>query len=149
LNETSVDLFQEENVRIICKLYGLTISVRVVDYFGQPISNANVELQREGLSISPKRTESNGIATFLNVVGGNISVTVYMSGQTQPCVAATYSVEETESIDVRIGKYVVLAGFLVETGQLATAIIVVAAVILIVLIEVYARRRHKLQKDSS
>jgi len=149
LNETSVGLFQEENVRVVCKLYGLTISVRVVDYFGQPISNANVELQREGLSISPKRTESNGVAKFLNIIGGNLSVTVYMSGQTQPCVAATYSVEETKSIDVRIGKYIVLAGFLVETSQLTTAIIIVAALILVVLIEVYARRRHEPQKDSN
>jgi hypothetical protein len=148
LNETFVDLFQEKNVAIICKLYGLTISVRVVDYFGQPISNANVELQREGLSISPKRTESNGIATFQDLIGGNLSVSVYLSGQTQPCAAATYSVEETTSIDVRIGKYVVLAGFLVETSQLTTAIIILAAVILIVLIEVYSRKRQKPQQSS-
>jgi len=149
LNETSVDLFQKENVTIICRLYGLTVSVRVVDYFGQPISNANVELQREALSISPKRTESNGIATFPDLIGGNLSVTVYLADQTQPCVAATYSVEETKTIEVRIGKYVVLASFLVETSQLTTAIIIVAAVILIVLIEVYTRKRHKPQKSSS
>jgi hypothetical protein len=149
LNETFVDLFQKENVAIICRLYGLTVSVRVVDYFGQPISNANVELQREALSISPKRTESNGIATFPDLIGGNLSVTVYLADQTQPCVAAMYSVEETKTIEVRIGKYVVFAGFLVETSQLTTAIIIVAAVILIVLIEVYTRKRHKPQKSSS
>jgi hypothetical protein len=148
LNETSVDLFQKKNVAIICRLYGLTVSVRVVDYFGQPISNANVELQREGLSISPKRTKSNGIATFPDLIGGNLTVTVYLADQTQPCVAATYSVEEAKSIEVRIGKYVALAGFLVETSQLITAIIIVAAVILIVLIEVYTRKRHKPQKSS-
>ena len=147
LNETSVDLFQNQNMSIICRLYGLTVSVRIVDYFGQPISNANVELQREGLAISPKRTESSGTATFPDLIGGSLGVSVYLADQTQPCVSATYLIEETKTIEVRIGKYVVLAGFLVETSQLTTAIIIAAAVTLIVLIEVYTRRRRKLQKS--
>jgi hypothetical protein len=148
LNETYVDMFQNQNLSIICRLYGLTVSVRVVDYFGQPISNANVELQREGLAILPKRTESSGTATFPDLIGGSLGVSIYLADQTQPCVSAKYLIEETKTIEVRIGKYVVLAGFLVETSQLTTAIIIAAAVTLLVLIEVYMRRRRKLQKSS-
>lgn len=143
LNETIV------NISLSCKLYGLNVSFRVVDYFGQPIPNAEVTLRREGLPQSSLFTESDGTATFNNVIGRNLNVTVHLNGQMQPCVTATYSVEETKTIEIRIGKYVLLAGFLVETSQFTTAIIIAATVILVLSLEVYRRRRLKPQKTSS
>jgi len=149
LNETTVDLFQNLNISIHCKLYGLTVSVKVVDYFGQPISNANVTLQREGLAPRSTLTQSNGTATFSNIIGGNFSMAVYLIDQTQPCVTKAFSVDKSATIEIKIEKYVMLAGFLVETGQLAIAIIIAAAVILVLLMEVYRRKRIKPQKGSS
>jgi len=151
LNETKtpVDLFQDQNISIICKLYGLTVSVKVVDYFGQPISNAKVTLCREGLPQSSLFTESDGTATFNNVIGGSLNVSVHLNGQTQPCVTATYSIEETKTIEIRLERYVLLASFLVETSQFTTALIIAVTVILILSLEVYRRKRLKLQKSSS
>ncbi|MBE0520069.1 hypothetical protein IBX35_03390 [Candidatus Bathyarchaeota archaeon] len=60
----------------------------------------------------------------------------------------TSSVVSSATIEVKIGKYVIIAGILVETSQLTTALIIAAAIILIVSIEVYRRKRSKLQKSS-
>jgi hypothetical protein len=148
VNETVTDLFQNENVSIRCELYGLTVSIKVVDYFGQPIQNANVTLQREGLLPCSNITKSNGVATFSDFIGGSVQIAIYLNDQTQPCIKTASSVVSSEIIGIKIGKYVLIAGILVETSQLTTALIIAAAIILIVSIEVYRRKRSKLQKSS-
>ena len=148
-NKTPVDLFQDKNLSISCKLYGLNLLVRVGDYFGQPIPNANVTLQREGLSLFLGTTESDGIVTFDSIVGGNLTVRVYLTDETQPSAAKTSLVDESKTIEVKIEKYVILAGFLVETSQLTTAIIILAIVILILLVEMYRKKGPKLQEGLS
>lgn len=142
-NKTPVDLYQNQNISISCKRYGLTLSVRVGDYFGQPIPSANVTLQREGLSLSPRTTESDGTATFDNIVGGNLTIRIYLTDQTQPFAIKASLVDESKTIEIKIDKYVILAGFLVETSHLATAIIILATVILIFLIEIYRKKHPK------
>jgi len=148
INETVAALFQNENVSIRCKLYGLTVSIKVVDYFGQPIPNANITLQREGLLLRSNRTKSNGVATFSDFIGGSVQIAIYLNDQTQPCIDTTSSVVSSTTIGIKIGKYVLIAGILVETSQLTTALIIAAVIILIVSIEVYRRKRSKLQKSS-
>lgn len=149
LNETTLDLFDNQNETVIkCQLYGLTVSIKVVDYFGQPIPNAEVRLLREGLSARSSSTQSDGTATFGNVIGGNIQVAIYLSGQAQPCIERGFFVDSstTAPIEIRIEKYVVLLGFLIETSLFATVMIVVVAVICILSIEAYRRKRGKPQK---
>ncbi len=148
LNETTVDLFQDQNISIICKRYGLNVSIKVVDYFGQPISNANVTLEREGLGFQSTLTQADGTVTFSNVIGGNLRIAVYSPSQTQPCVSNTFIIENSASIQFKIDKYVVLAGLLIETSQLATTVIIVLTVILIVSMEVYRRKRFTQKKSS-
>lgn len=148
VNETVTDLFQNENVSIRCELYGLTVSIKVVDYFGQPIPNANVTLQLEGLPPRSNRTKSNGVATFSDFIGGSVQIAIYLNDQTQPCIETVSSAVSSTTIGIKIGKYVLIAGILVETSQLTTALIIAAAIILIVSIEVYRRKRSKLQKSS-
>lgn len=147
INESVTDLFQNENMSIRCKLYGLTVSIKVVDYFGQPIPNANVTLQREGLPPRSNRTKSNGVAAFSDFIGGSVQIAIYLNDQTQPCIKTASSVVSSETIGIKIGKYVLIAGILVETSQLTTVLIIVAAIILVVSIEVYRRKRFKLQSS--
>ncbi len=149
LNETTIDLLQDQNTSIICELYGLNVSIEVVDYFGQPISNANVTLQREGLATRSDRTQSDGTAKFTNIIGGDLQIAIYLPGQTQPFVTNSFFVDNSTTIQIKIEKYVMLAGFLVDTSQLATVIIIVVTLILILLIEVYRRKRVKSQKSES
>jgi len=149
LNETAVDLFQNQNVTIYCNLYGLAVSVRVVDYFGQPFPNVNIALQREGSEAVSKRTQADGTATFDNLVGGNFEVAVYLTDETQPTVAQVFLVENSTTVQIKIDKYVMLVGLLIETSQLTIAIIIALTVILVVSLEVYRRRRPKPKKSES
>jgi hypothetical protein len=147
LNETFVEIFNDTYSEIYCKLYNLAISVKVVDYFGQPISNAKVTWQLHGLEDSAS-TESDGLVTFSNIIGGDLQVTVYLPGQSQPFTTTTLFVDSSKTIEIKLDKYVILAGFLVETSSLTTAIIIVATVLLVLLIEVYRRKRSKTEKSS-
>jgi hypothetical protein len=148
INEAVADLFQNQNISIRCKLYGLTVSIKVVDYFGQPIPNANVTLQREGLPPRSNRTKPDGLATFSDFIGGRVQITVYLNDETQPCIEKTSSVDSSATIGIKIGKYVLIAGVLVETSQLTTALIILAAILLILSIEIY-RRKHLKPKQAS
>jgi hypothetical protein len=146
LNATTVDLFQDANVTVYCDLYNLSLSVKVVDYLGQPISNVNVVLQREGLGQVIKPTGPDGTATFDNLVGGSFEVTVYLSGQSEPVAATSFLVENTSTTEVQLGNYLVLAGFLVQMAHVAVVVVVVLIVALILVLEIFRRRRSKPQK---
>lgn len=149
MNETIIDLFENKSLLVSCKYYGLTVYVKIVDYFGQPIPNANVTFQREGLPLRSNRTESDGVAIFSSVIGGSVQVTIYLNDQTQPYTGNTYCVEKSTTITMGIERYVLIAGVLVETSHLTTALIIVAALILILSIEVYRRKHLRSQKNSS
>jgi hypothetical protein len=147
LNSTAVELFVDKNVSLRCDLYGLTVSVQVVDYFGQGIANVNVTLQREGLAQMSTKTQGDGVATFNNIVGGDMEVALYLGDSSQPILAQGLAVENSTTIQFRMEQFVVFAGLLVETSQLATIIVVVLIVILVLVFEVYRRRRSKTQKS--
>ena len=149
LNRTFVEVFNDTHIEIYCKLYNLTVSVKIVDYFGQPIPNANVILQREDLPPRPNTTKSDGVATFSDFIGGSVQITVYLNDQTQPCIEKTFSVESSTTIGIKIEKYVLVAGILVETSHLATALIIAAAILLILSMEIYRRKRVKPKQTSS
>lgn len=149
LNQTTVDLNQTiVTVPIRCELFGLAISVRIIDYFGQPIPNANVTLQRDRYWAS-SLTGGDGNVAFSNVIGGDLQVVVYLSGQSQPCVATTAGISNSTTVEIKIDRYTSLAGFLVETNQLATMIIVIIAVAFMLALEIYRRRRFKQQKSET
>ena len=147
LEEAFVELFNDMYREVYCQLYNLTVSVKVVDYFGQPISNANVTWQLDGLQNSAL-TKSDGLVTFSNIIGGDLQVTVYLPEQSQPFIVTTSFVDGSKTIEIKLDKYVILAGFLVETSHLTTAIIIAVTVILALSIEVYRRKRFKPQKSS-
>ncbi len=150
LNETTVDLFQNESTTVQCDLYGLTVSVKVVDYFGQGIGNVNVELQREGEpTMSAPPTKADGIATFNNVIGGNLEVVLYLGDSTQPVVTEGVTVENSTTIQVTISKYIVLGGLLVQTTEFATILVIAVAIAFILALEVYRFRRSKTKKGET
>jgi hypothetical protein len=149
LNTTTVDLFQDQNLTVYCSLYGLNVSVKVVDYFGQPFSNVNVKLQGEDWQPLSMVTGSDGTAAFSNVIGGNLEVAVYLNDQAQPTVAEGFTADNSTTVQIRIDRYVLLAGLLVETSQLAVVIIVALTVIFVILLEVFRRMRSKPKEDES
>jgi len=105
-------------------------------------------LQREGLLPRSSLTQSDGTASFSNLIGGNLQIAVYLADETQPYVAKGFFIDKSTTIEIKIEKYVMLAGVLVETGQLTTAIIIAVTIILLLSMEVYRRKRLKPQKSS-
>jgi hypothetical protein len=143
LNETVVNLNDTfVNLPISCKFYGLNILIQVVDYFGQPIPNVNVTLSLDGLQ-RWNLAKSDGIAEFSDAIGGNLTVAVYLPGQSQPYMVSPLYVGGSKTIQIKIERYTMLAGLLVETSHLVTSIIIVVSVIVILSLEVYRRRRLK------
>lgn len=143
LNETTTTLFQNQNTTIPCQLYGLAITIRVVDYLGQPIPNANVTLQRTTAQTYSATTQGNGEATFSKITGGNLQISVYILDQQQPCMEETQWIDRNTTIEIKADRYISLAGILVETGLMATAALIAAAIIAVALVEIYRRRHAK------
>jgi len=149
LNEVAVDLFQDQNISLPCQLYGLTVTIRILDYFGQPISNVNVTLHRGDVAVRSILTQGDGNAVFSGLTGGSLRVIVRALDQTQPFKEGTYSVLSSTTIEIRADKYVMLAGFMVETSQLATVVIIAATVLFVLAIEIYRRKRLEPKKAES
>ena len=148
LNSTTVDLFQDQNVTVNCNLFGLSISVTVTDYFGQPFANTNVTLQEGGGEQISSRTQGNGTVTFANLEGDSYSISVYLSDKGSPAIIENILVDGSTTVSLKMNRYVLLAGLPVETTQLAVALIIVLSVLLVLLLEVYRRRRNKNQKTN-
>ncbi len=122
INETVIDLVKENQwVLVHCKLFNLGLSVKVVDYFGQPVPNALVEIKRDGVKIEGDlSTKPNGIAFLNNTIGGDYQISVRIRGR--PCGTKSLYLDETKEIVFKIDGYVVIGGYPMETSQLITLI---------------------------
>jgi hypothetical protein len=143
LNETVIEVFSDKQSEIRCSLYNIQVSVMVVDYFKQPIPNINVMLHGPGIGTRSATTQTNGITTFSNVIGGNIQIVTYPAGMENSYEAVNLHIEEPTAIQIRMAKYILIGPFLIESSLLATFIIILLAIILFVSIEVYRRKRAK------
>ena len=141
INETNVQVFSNSQQQIRCTLFGIQLSVAVVDFFGNPISNANVTLN--GPEKISEVTQSNGKATFNNIIGGNMQIIAQASGTKDAYQAITLTVNQPTSVQIKIDKYVALGSMLIPASSLITILIILVAIILFALVEVYRRRRVK------
>ncbi len=108
LNETSISVFGNSQSEIYCTLYNLQVTVKIVDYFGNPIPNVNVILSQPGTETESGTTRADGSVTFANMIGGNIQVTAYSPGKESSYVATSVSVGAPTSLPIKMGEFVVL-----------------------------------------
>jgi hypothetical protein len=149
LNETVIGVFSDTQSEVRCVLYNLQVSVVVVDYFGQSIPNVNVMLRGSEQATRSAVTQSDGTATFDNVIGGNMQIIAYLNGSENSYEAVNLQIEAPTAITIKMGKYVFLGAFLIETSLLATLIIILVAAFLFLSMEIYRRKRFKLSKSES
>jgi hypothetical protein len=140
LNETTIEVYSDIQKEIHCSLYNIQISVKVVDYFGQPISNAQVVINRLGTEEISAKTQADGKVTFNNVIGGSMQAIAYPEGMENSYEAVNIEVNAPQSIEIKLAKYTLLGPLLVETSVLVTLLLAAAAVIMFLLIEIYRRR---------
>ncbi len=141
INETNVQVFSSSQQQIRCTLYGIQLSVKVVDFFGSPISNVNVTLN--GPTQLSADTKSDGTATFSNIIGGNMQIIAQVPGAPDVYQAMTVTVNQPTSVQIKIYKYVALGSILIPASALIAILIILVALISFALVEVYRRRRAK------
>ena len=126
LNETVVNLIEDQLFFVVhCKIFNLTLSVQVTDYFGQPIPNAIVKVERkieqEYTEIASLTTESNGTVR-LPKIGGHYRISVYVLGKL--CEVKSLWIDHSKNVLFKLDKYVLIGPYLLETAQLITIIII-------------------------
>ncbi len=145
LSETEVDLAADDTVyNVSCLLYPLTLTVKVLDYFGQAISNVNVTIEHEGVPLTSSNTAGDGTTQFSSLIGGNYRTYASINGI--PFGTATLNLNEPQTVTIQINKIVSLGGLLIETSQF---VIIIFAVILIVafLISFAYRKFRKVEPE--
>ncbi len=143
LNETVIEVFSDTQREIRCSLYNIQVWVTVVDYFAQPIPNVNVLLNGPGIGTRSATTQTDGTISFSNVIGGNMQITAYPTGMEHSYEAVNLQIEEPTAIQIKMAKYILIGPFLIESTVLATFIIIFAAIILFLSLEIYRKKRVK------
>jgi hypothetical protein len=143
LNETTLQVFSNSQYNIRCTLYGIQVSVSVVDYFGQPISNANVTVNGPSSERLSAMTLGDGTATFNNVIGGNMQIVAFPPGARSSYQALSMTVDKPTSVQIKMDGYIAFGSLLIPTTAMFTFIIALVAVILLVTVEIYRRRKHR------
>jgi 5-hydroxyisourate hydrolase-like protein (transthyretin family) len=141
LSETIVDLDRPTALTFDLATLDLNVVVSVLDYFGLPLANAEVNIERkidqDFVLVSTKLTDASGTAQFVDMVGGESRVSVSLGGA---LVAAKTQFLGAGSSEVafRVAEYVSIVGYPVQTGAFVLLIFVL---VLIVVVLVAARKR--------
>lgn len=77
-----------------------------------------------------------------------MQITVYITNQTQPCEEESFFVDKSMTIEIKVGKYVSLAGTLVETSLFAITLIIVLTLVVVLVLEIYRRRSKPVKKEN-
>jgi hypothetical protein len=123
-------------------MYPLTLSVRVIDYLGQGISNTNITVEKDGTPLTFAIAGGDGTAQFSNLVGGQYRITAYINGV--PYGVTGVTLDEPLPVTVKIHKIVSLGGLLIETSQFV--ILILALLLVLTFVVVFAYRRFRTGK---
>jgi len=140
LNETVISVFGNAQSDIHCVTYNLQVPIKVIDYFGNSIPNINVELSGPSYGSVTKPTQANGVATFDNVIGGNMQITAFSPGSKDSYITAIRSIASPASVSIRMSGYVSLGPILLETTLFTALILILSAVAVFFVIEIYRRK---------
>jgi 5-hydroxyisourate hydrolase-like protein (transthyretin family) len=122
IHETTLDLNQQKALQILIQKIDLT--VQVLDYFGQPIPNAMVRVYQQKTAVSMKATTGpNGKVAFSDVLAGDSQISVYVREQLGG--VKLLHLTTSKLVRFRLDRYVVVAGYPMETSQFVTAIAII------------------------
>lgn len=140
LKQTTVDVLSSTSSQIRCVIYNLPVTVKVVDYFGNGIGNVNVQFSRTGTETRSAPTQGDGTASFPNVIGGNVEITAYLSGNQNSFVAANLQVDSPSTLTLSMSKYVSIGGAVIETSTLTTIMLIIVTILVLLVFEVFRRK---------
>ena len=141
LNETVVDVIRNQFYLVLnCKMVNLDLSVRVIDYFGQPIPNAKVVLNlttTEDVETLSLTTGPDGINCTHGIFGGYYRISLYVAGSLSQ--VKSLDLDASEEIIFRAGDYVVVGGYPLVLNQLITGVLLAVLAVFCALILVYRK----------
>jgi len=141
LSETVVDLDEPTAFTFDLTTLNVNVIVYVLDYFGQPLANAEVKIERkigeDFVLVSTQFTGSAGSAQFAEMVGGDSRVSVYLGGKLVT-VKTQFLGAGSNEVAFKVAEYVAVLGYPVSTGAFALLVFVL---VLTVVVLVAARRR--------
>ena len=151
LNETTIDLIEDPFFFVVhCRISNLDPSVKIVDYFGQPIPNAEVKLERkfdeEYVNVVNLTTESDGTVS-LPKTGGDYRVSVHVMGEC--CEVRPIHLSESKAIEFKIDKYVTVGGYPIQTTQLIAYISLALLIAAFALAITYRRLWKTIKKEKT
>jgi hypothetical protein len=149
LNETVVDAFADKQVSIQCVLYNLQVNVKVIDYFGQAIPNANIKLTAADGKVQSQIAHPDGTATFNGVIGGNVQIAAALSESDDYYQALNVYVGSSTTVQVQMGRYIVLGGIVVQTSLFITLMTILPTIVAFLVFELYLRRRGRHKKPAA
>jgi len=142
LNETVVDVIRDQFYLVLnCRIVNLNLSVRVIDYFGQPVPNAKVVLNsttREDVEILNLTTGPDGLDRTHGILGGNYRISLYVAERL--CQVRSLDLDASGEITFRVGDYVMVGGYPLGLNQLITGVSLTIVVAFCALILIYRRR---------
>ena len=140
LNETEVNRDVDDAIyNVSCILYPLTLTVRVLDYFGQGISSVNVTIEREGVPLTSSQTAGDGTVQFSSLIGGNYRTAASINGISYG--TAVVNLNEAQTATIQVNRIVSLGGLLIETSQFVIIILVVILIAAFLITFMYRRSR--------
>lgn len=147
LNETIVDVIRNQfYLALHCRTVNLDLSVKAIDYLGQPIPNAMVKIEREGMEILNLTTDPDGVASKHGILGGDYRayayrISLYVAGRLYE--VKSLDLDESGEIVFRVGDYVMVGGYPLEFNQLITGISLTIVVVVFCASTLIYRRRSK------
>jgi endo-1,4-beta-D-glucanase Y len=147
-----IDLIEDGlSVVIHSKIFNIDLSVKALDYFGQPVPNAMVEIERkvgqEWVEVDSSPTGLNGLASLNSIVGGDYRISIYLGGKLAG-IKQLY-LAESKQILFKIDTYTVIAGYPVETSHLVTYVSIVLLVVVFSLALTYRRLLRRFLKKKT
>lgn len=138
LNESVVNLNENPTTFTLHLITAnVEVTVSALDYFGQPIANAEVKIERkidqEYEPVDSKFSGAGGSTVFNLAVGGDSRISVYVAGRL--AAVKTQFLAGSSQVMFNIGAYVSIFGYPVETGLFTlTSFIVVLIVVFLFLV---------------
>ncbi len=139
LNETVIDLILNQSSFILhLSTFNVDLTVRVIDYFGQPLPNAVVKVEQKALLESVEGiSASDGKVNFNDILGGDSRISVSIRG-TLGGIKDLYLID-SEQVTFKLSSYAAVAGYAMEISQFVTVIALVVFVVALIVAMTYKR----------
>ena len=141
LSELVVDLDRPTGLTFDLATLNVNVVVSVLDYFGLPLANAEIKIERridqDFVLVTTRLTDASGNAQFVDIVGGESRVSVSLGGALV-AVKTQFLDAGSSEVAFRVTEYVAIAGYPLQTGAF---VLLVFVLVLIVVVLVAARKR--------